>query len=44
MKGTITIMPGTDLTAPACPECADLADEKCDKIAQALLQRRRTKA
>jgi hypothetical protein len=28
MKGTVTIAEGVDLTEPACPEWADLIDEK----------------
>jgi hypothetical protein len=36
MKGTITIAPGTDLTAPACPEWAELAEAKVERIARAL--------
>jgi hypothetical protein len=31
MKGTITIMPGTDLTAPADPEWAEIAWGKQDR-------------
>jgi hypothetical protein len=30
-RGMIKIMPGTDLTEPACPEWADLAEEKARK-------------
>jgi hypothetical protein len=28
MKGTFTVAEGVDLTEPACPEWADLIDEK----------------
>jgi protein-disulfide isomerase len=28
MKGTVTIPEGVDLTEPACPEWADVIDEK----------------
>lgn len=36
LKGQITIAPGVDLTEPACPEWAELAEEKIERIAKAL--------
>jgi len=36
MKGTIAIAPDTDLTAPACPEWADIAEESCAELANML--------
>jgi hypothetical protein len=33
MKDMTTIAPGVDLTEPACPEWADLIDEKYGKEA-----------
>jgi hypothetical protein len=41
MKGTVTIAPGTDLTQPACPEWADIAEESCEELARMIEQERR---
>ena len=32
MKGTITIAPGVDLTEPACPEWAEIIEEKYSSL------------
>jgi hypothetical protein len=39
MKGLITIAPGVDLTEPACPEWADLAEQKAERLARAIENR-----
>lgn len=36
MKGTVTIAPGVDLTEPACPEWADIAEESSIALAKLL--------
>jgi hypothetical protein len=43
MKGTVTIAPGTDLTEPACPEWADIAEESCEQLARMIEEGRRNK-
>ena len=40
MKGTITIAPGVDLTEPACPEWADITEEKVERLAKMLEEAR----
>jgi hypothetical protein len=43
MKGTVTIAPGTDLTTPACPEWADIAEESSSELARMLEEARKAK-
>jgi hypothetical protein len=43
MKGTFTITPGTDLTAPAFPEWADIAEESCAELAKLIEEGRAEK-
>ena len=32
MKGTLTIAPGVDLTEPACPEWAEIIEQKYSSL------------
>ena len=34
MKGTLTVAPGVDLTQPAFPEWADIAEESCEALGE----------
>jgi hypothetical protein len=43
MKGMVAIAPGTDLTDPACPEWADIAEESCEQLAKMIEDGMRTK-
>jgi len=38
MKGTLTIAPDVDLTQPACPEWADIAEESSRELAEMLAE------
>jgi hypothetical protein len=40
MKGTLWTAPGVDLTAPACPEWSDIAEESCAELARMLHEQR----
>jgi hypothetical protein len=40
MKGTVWIAPGVDLTAPACPEWAVIAEESSAELARMLDEQR----
>jgi hypothetical protein len=41
MKGTLTIAPGVDLTEPACPEWADIAEESSIELGKLIEEGRR---
>jgi hypothetical protein len=36
MKGTVSVAPGVNLIEPACPEWAEIAEEKCARLEMVL--------